>query len=104
MIDTSRRIVVNYCGNAVISESRLGLQRSHDSDVVLAWIVFEYILTFTDEVQLFWRRKLTGATALFLVNRYTLLLYFLIFVYVAGIPALNTVSPPPSMPFPSYLP
>lgn len=36
-------------------------------------MVYEYIITFSEEVQLFWRRKPTGAIVLFLLNRYLLL-------------------------------
>ena len=56
-----------------------------------AWIVYEYILTFTQEVELLWRRKFTGATLLFLVNRYLLLAYFGQH-FIDQIPALQTVS------------
>ncbi|KAI0730539.1 hypothetical protein C8Q76DRAFT_690621 [Earliella scabrosa] len=35
--------------------------------------LYEYLITFTEEVALFWRRKRSGATALFCLNRY----YFL---------------------------
>ena len=33
-------------------------------------VVYEYMITLGREVQLFWRRKLTGAAALFYLNRY----------------------------------
>ncbi|KAM5541344.1 hypothetical protein V8D89_004898 [Ganoderma adspersum] len=39
-----------------------------------ALVLFEYLITFGAEVQLFWRRKLTGASILFFFNRYTRLL------------------------------
>ncbi|TFK80700.1 hypothetical protein K466DRAFT_636333, partial [Polyporus arcularius HHB13444] len=34
---------------------------------------WEYCITFNDEVELFWKRGFSGATALFLVNRYVVL-------------------------------
>ena len=37
-------------------------------------LVYEYIITFGQDVQLFWRRKWSGATALFFLNRYLPLL------------------------------
>ena len=40
----------------------------------LAWLLFEHIRTIDREVQLFWRRPVTGATALFIANRYMSLL------------------------------
>ena len=33
-------------------------------------LFYDYLITFGDEVQLFWRRKWTGATVLFILNRY----------------------------------
>ncbi|EKM57500.1 uncharacterized protein PHACADRAFT_26171 [Phanerochaete carnosa HHB-10118-sp] len=41
------------------------------SAVILFW---DYIITFGDEINLVWRRKLTGATILFLLNRYASLI------------------------------
>lgn len=43
---------------------------------VLAMIVYEYLITFDQEVVLFWRRKPTGATVLFLIVRYLALLTY----------------------------
>ncbi|OSD00116.1 hypothetical protein PYCCODRAFT_1437671 [Trametes coccinea BRFM310] len=37
---------------------------------VLAFLTYEYLITFDSEVGLFWRSKFTGASALFLTNRY----------------------------------
>ncbi|KAL7280949.1 hypothetical protein ACG7TL_005898 [Trametes sanguinea] len=37
---------------------------------VLAFLTYEYLITFDSEVGLFWRSKFTGASALFLINRY----------------------------------
>ncbi|KAI1783671.1 hypothetical protein LXA43DRAFT_1045563 [Ganoderma leucocontextum] len=41
----------------------------------LALIVYEYLITVGAEVELFWRRKITGASVLFLTNRYLVLFY-----------------------------
>ena len=41
-------------------------------------LVYDYILTLGQELQLFWKRKLTGATVLFLINRYLFLFYIII--------------------------
>ena len=60
-----------------------------------AWIAYEYVLTFTQEVELFWRRKFTGATLLFLLNRYFLLAYYGQH-FIDQIPALQTASALPS--------
>ncbi len=39
----------------------------------IAFIFYEYIITFTEEVELFWRRGSSGATFLFMTNRYLVL-------------------------------
>ena len=40
--------------------------------------VYDYVLTFVQEVQLIWGRKITGATVLFWLNRYlTLVIVFM---------------------------
>ncbi|KAI0704474.1 hypothetical protein C8T65DRAFT_741038 [Cerioporus squamosus] len=51
---------------------------------VLALIVFEYALTFRQEVDMFWNRKLTGATALFLLNRYLIIIFLILGVAPSG--------------------
>ncbi|KAL1938177.1 hypothetical protein VTO73DRAFT_11821 [Trametes versicolor] len=43
---------------------------------VVALLVYEYVITLDQEFALFWRRKKTGATCLFLSNRYITLLCF----------------------------
>ncbi|EIW61102.1 uncharacterized protein TRAVEDRAFT_46325 [Trametes versicolor FP-101664 SS1] len=43
-------------------------------DVALTLLFFEYATTLDREVNLFWKRKFTGATTLFLTNRYIPLL------------------------------
>ena len=59
-----------------------------------ALVVFEYIITFGTEVQLFWGRKVTGASMLFFVNRYMRLLYVLFCVTsYLPIPSAALVSP-----------
>ena len=44
-------------------------------------MVYDYILTFSSEVDLFWKRKFGIASALFYFNR-----YFLLFVWISKIP------------------
>ncbi len=41
-----------------------------------AFVVFDYLITFGQEVNLFWNRRFTGATLLFFVNRYVVLLLY----------------------------
>ncbi|KAI0740404.1 hypothetical protein C8Q76DRAFT_790867 [Earliella scabrosa] len=49
-------VIENYCGFAI-----------------LALVLCEHFVTFPEEVQLFWKRKWTGASVLFLANRYVYL-------------------------------
>ena len=59
---------------------RLGFRHAVASSLtyLTAFILYDYAITFDEEVEMFWKdafakRKLTGAAALFLVNRYLVL-------------------------------
>ena len=39
--------------------------------------IYDYVLTFVQEVQLIWHRRITGATVLFVLNRYLTLMIVL---------------------------
>ena len=56
----------------------VGFQESarhrHSPWAVAAFLTFEYVITFDREVELFWKKGVTGASVLFLSNRYTSLL------------------------------
>ncbi|RPD68564.1 hypothetical protein L226DRAFT_517034 [Lentinus tigrinus ALCF2SS1-7] len=54
---------------------------------VTALVFYEYIYTIGQEVDLFWKRKFTGATALFLANR-----YLIMFGYILSISTVEKVS------------
>ncbi|KAI0695098.1 hypothetical protein C8T65DRAFT_758477, partial [Cerioporus squamosus] len=43
-----------------------------------AFLVYEYFITFGQEVKLFWRGKWTGASALFFLNRYLALISYIL--------------------------
>ena len=43
------------------------------ASTVLAF--YEYAITVDREVELFWKRKISGATALFFANRYLIIMY-----------------------------
>ena len=45
---------------------------------VTALVFYEYTITLGQEIDMFWKRKFTGATVLFLLTRYLLLLYFIL--------------------------
>ena len=40
-----------------------------------ALIIYEFVITVGDEIELFWKQKRTLAFALFLINRYLVLVY-----------------------------
>ena len=63
-----------------------------------ALIFYEYIITFGQEVELFWRGKLTGAVILFMANRYFSLGYW---VYVTAVQFLPSENYSPSVRVPS---
>lgn len=37
--------------------------------------VYDFVLTFSDEIRFIWRRQITGAKILFLLNRYVFIAY-----------------------------
>lgn len=58
-----------------------------------AVLIYDWILTFPDEIRFIWRPKLTGARVLFLVNRYFFVLFYtsqVVFNFASGFN--NTVS------------
>ena len=54
-------------------------------------IIYEYLVTFSTEVQLFWAGEVTGASVLFFVNRYMQLVYTLLVLF-QFLPIVYTVS------------
>ena len=50
----------------------------------VAFVAFEYLITFDQEVNLFWKRKITGATILFFFNRYIVLLLYVMNISGSG--------------------
>ena len=77
---SSVRLTANYCGYAVTSENNpyMNCVVTHQSLVSVscytALAAFEYFAQLPREVELFWKRKITGASVLFLSNRYLMLL------------------------------
>ncbi|RPD54512.1 hypothetical protein L226DRAFT_515902 [Lentinus tigrinus ALCF2SS1-7] len=64
-------------GLAAIVADFQSLMIGNDCEIAaLAFVVFEYLITFGEEVNFFWRRKFTGATLLFFFNRYLVLLLY----------------------------
>ena len=54
-------------------------------------MMYEYLVTFSTEVQLFWAGEVTGASVLFFVNRYIMLVYALLALLQLS-PVVNTAS------------
>ena len=50
----------------------------HALTTLLALLVYEWIITLGSEVNLFWKRKISLATCLFLLNRYLPLVWQLL--------------------------
>ncbi|KAI0765610.1 hypothetical protein BD413DRAFT_482167 [Trametes elegans] len=57
-----------------------------------ALLTYEGILTLSSEVSLFWRRRWTGATALFLVTKYMMLLDYNVLGAITFAPLSDQVS------------
>ena len=58
---------------------------------VVVLVIYEYIITFSTEFRLFWAREVTGASVLFFVNRYMLLVYALLTLFQLS-PIIHTTS------------
>ena len=50
----------------------------YDSRYSTALVCYDFLITFDREVRCVWRRKWTGATVLFILNRYIVLLVHII--------------------------
>ena len=71
-----------FCSVAVLGKRQCSVCSSSNPLPVLisALVLYDYLISLDQEVNLFWKRKFTGATVLFLLNRYLLLInYTLIF-------------------------
>ena len=51
-------------------------------------LICEYLVTFPDEVNLFWKRRWTGATVLFFMNRYISLSYHIFGIANSALPTI----------------
>ena len=52
------------------------------STILPAFFLYDSIITFDKEVELFWKRRFSGATALFVANKYLYLLQLLIDLFI----------------------
>ena len=73
-------MIATYCEAAVCGYCVRALTNLADV------FIYDYVLTFAQEVQLIWGRKITGASVLFWLNRYlTLALVIMNFVPSVGV-------------------
>ncbi|OSD04337.1 hypothetical protein PYCCODRAFT_1466298 [Trametes coccinea BRFM310] len=64
----------------------------HCDIAAFALIFYEYIITINREVAFIWNRKLTGATILFVLNRYLALLKYPIYIVGLHCKAINILA------------
>ena len=57
----------------------------------VALIIYEFVVTLDTEVRLFWGRKITGASVVFFLNRYTMLCYAIVSLW-QFLPVANSAS------------
>lgn len=63
--------------------------RSHLIRCQLALIFYEYAITIDNEVRLIWRRRITGASVIFFLNRYIMIADSII--TIASFPAMSNL-------------
>ncbi len=83
------RTNLNYCGLAgfgALFLVRVAIHLRLSCPIILVLILHDYLVTFRQEVNMFWTRKLNGAAILFYMNRYA-------FITVYAIYQLSTYAP-----------
>lgn len=79
LITVSLPLTTSFTGNCVgyaaISTHRALRSYHAYPELPIALLVYDYFLTLPAEVNLFWKRRRTGAAVLFFANRYLSLLY-----------------------------
>ncbi|KAI0740414.1 hypothetical protein C8Q76DRAFT_192384 [Earliella scabrosa] len=61
-----------------VSDFDAAVTTNYSAFAAAALLICEYLATFPDEVDLFWRRRCTGASVLFFMNRYAPLLFYIL--------------------------
>jgi len=76
----SSHFQTSYLALAVVIKQEIEFAR--DVSITISWltaaavlIFYEHVVTFSQEVQSFWTNKISGATIIFLLNRYTLVVF-----------------------------
>ena len=78
------RMISSYCGTAAIGEpcllSRIAFALCADNSTSFCavFLIYDYTITFGREVDAFWSWRFSGATVLFLSNKYLTLLNHLL--------------------------
>ncbi|KAI1783015.1 hypothetical protein LXA43DRAFT_1103125 [Ganoderma leucocontextum] len=62
---------------AVVAEYASFILSDYCSNAAAALFLYEYLVTIDYEVEIFWKRRFTGASALFFLNRYLRLLFYI---------------------------
>ncbi|KAH9939055.1 uncharacterized protein BXZ73DRAFT_76201 [Epithele typhae] len=62
------------------------LIQGYCATVVTVLVMYEYLVTLSDEVEYFWKRKFSGASILFFANRYITLAYLLFSLASSWVP------------------
>ncbi len=73
---TSNYVAFATTGTVAVRSVRNCSLKSHNLNP--AWLFYESLITFDSEAHLFWTKRLTGASAMFFVARYTTLAYALV--------------------------
>ena len=76
--DSLDSVVNNYCSVAASGELTTLPSTGHyteDASLIAAMFVYECLITFGEEVDLFWTNRMTGATVLFLLNRWIVMFF-----------------------------
>ena len=76
MWPSQRQVRVHLCQSHV--------RHNADNHILAALVFFEHLITIDREIDLFWKPKFSGAAALFLINRY-LILVRSVFALIAGL-------------------
>ncbi|KAI0740429.1 hypothetical protein C8Q76DRAFT_707685 [Earliella scabrosa] len=61
-----------------VSDFGAAVTTNYSAFAAAASLICEYLATFPDEVDLFWRRRCSGVSVLFFMNRYAPLLFYIL--------------------------
>lgn len=85
------RFVENYYTSATASERQFPTCTDYHPEILIipsccaflrALFFYDYLITIGQEIEVVWRRKLTGATLLYVLNRYLIFIFFPFYLVV----------------------